>query len=48
MTFTFTVDAFPSYTRFNKTKKVLGLLQIIDDEADEADEKRQPCDASLT
>ena len=28
-TFTFTLDAFPDYTRFNKTKKVLAALQII-------------------
>ena len=30
MTFTFTVDAFPAYTKFNKTKKVLATLQILD------------------
>jgi hypothetical protein len=29
-TFTFTVDAFPDYTRFNKKTKVLAALQIID------------------
>ena len=29
-TFTFTIDAFPDYTRFNKTKKVLAAIQIID------------------
>ena len=29
-TFTFTMDAFPDYTRFNKTKKVLAAIQIID------------------
>lgn len=28
-TFTFTMDAFPDYTRFNKTKKVLAAIQII-------------------
>ena len=28
-TFTFTLDAFPDYTRFNKTKKVLAAVQII-------------------
>ena len=28
-TFTFTIDAFPDYTRFNKTKKVLAAIQII-------------------
>ena len=30
MTFTFTLDAFPDYTRFDKTKKVLAAIQIID------------------
>jgi len=29
-TFTFTIDAFPDYTRFDKTKKVLAAIQIID------------------
>jgi hypothetical protein len=29
--FTFTMDAFPDYTRFNPTKKVLAALQIITD-----------------
>lgn len=28
-TFTFTIDAFPDYTRFDRTKKVLAALQII-------------------
>ena len=28
-TFTFTMDAFPDYTRFDKTKKVLAAIQII-------------------
>lgn len=30
MTFTFTLDAFPDYTRFDKTKKVLAAVQIIE------------------
>ena len=30
-TFTFTMDAFPDYTMFNKKKKVLCAIQIIDD-----------------
>ena len=30
-TFTFTMDAFPDYTRFNKTKKVLSVIQVIED-----------------
>ena len=29
-TFTFTIDAFPDYTRFNKTKKVLAAIQVIE------------------
>ena len=28
-TFTFTVDAFPDYTRFNNTEKVLATIQVI-------------------
>lgn len=30
-TFTFTMDAFPGYTYFNPTKKVLCAMQIVDD-----------------
>jgi hypothetical protein len=30
-TFTFTMDAFPGYTYFNPTKKVLCAMQILDD-----------------
>lgn len=32
-TFTFTMDAFPGYTYFDKTKKVLCAIQIADDSA---------------
>lgn len=32
-TFTFTMDAFPDYTRFNKKKKVLAAIQIVDTSA---------------
>ena len=37
-TFTFTMDAFPDYTRFDKSKKVLAAIQIIeeDEESDTA------------
>jgi hypothetical protein len=35
-TFTFTMDAFPDYTRFDRSKKVLAAIQIIE-EADETD-----------
>ena len=31
-TFTFTMDAFPGYTYFDKTKKVLCAIQIVDDQ----------------
>ena len=30
-TFTFTMDAFPDYTRFDPKKKVLSVIQIIED-----------------
>lgn len=30
-TFTFTMDAFPGYTMFNRTKKVLCVMQIVKD-----------------
>lgn len=33
-TFTFTMDAFPGYTYFDKTKKVLCVMQIIDENID--------------
>lgn len=33
-TFTFTIDAFPAYTKFNKNKKVMAVLQIIDAESE--------------
>lgn len=41
--FDFTVDCFPAYTKFNKTKKVLGLIQVIDEEALSAEEVRAAC-----
>lgn len=30
-TFTFTMDAFPDYTKFDKTKKVIAALQVVED-----------------
>jgi hypothetical protein len=33
-TFTFTMDAFPGYTYFDKTKKVLCVMQIVNDAAE--------------
>ena len=32
-TFTFTMDAFPDYTKFDRTKKVIAALQIVEDKA---------------
>lgn len=43
-TFTFTVDAMPDYTRFDKTKKVLAAIQIITEEA-ATDKVRKSTDA---
>ena len=31
-TFTFTMDAFPAYTKFDTTKKVFAAIQVVDDE----------------
>lgn len=33
-TFTFTMDAMPGYTRFNRAKKALCVLQVIDEETE--------------
>ena len=35
-TFTFTMDAFPDYTRFDRTKKVLSAIQIITEASEDA------------
>ena len=47
-TFTFTMDAFPDYTRWNKTKKVLSAIQIITDEDGEENKVRSSTADSLT
>lgn len=39
-TFTFTVDAMPGYTKFDGTKKVLAVIQIIEDVITDAEESR--------
>lgn len=44
-TFTFTIDAFPDYTRFDKTKKVLAAIQIVT-EAEGAKEVKRDRTAS--
>lgn len=36
-TFDFTIDAFPAYTRFNKAKKVLFSLQIVEEGVEKHD-----------
>ena len=36
-TFTFTMDAFPGYTMFDKTKKVLCVIQVVEDTLGMAD-----------
>jgi hypothetical protein len=46
-TFTFTMDAFPDYTRWNREKKVLSVIQIITDEESEDADKRIATDANL-
>ena len=40
-TFTFTMDAFPGYTAFDRTKKVLCVIQVVEDAAD-ADKEAIP------
>lgn len=44
-TFSFVVDAFPAYTKFDKTKKVLAAIQVIEEGAVAADEPRPVCKA---
>ena len=44
-TFTFTMDAFPDYTRWNKTKKVLSVIQILTEDDENENTTRQATDA---
>lgn len=46
-TFTFTCDAFPDYTRFNRTKKVIAALQVIT-AANSEDKYREATATSLS
>lgn len=47
-TFTFTMDAFPAYTLFDKTKKVMAAMQIIgDDELDEVETEEEATSKEL-
>ena len=43
-TFTFTMDAFPDYTRWNPTKKVLSVIQVISDEDESGSAVRKATD----
>lgn len=42
-TFTFTMDAFPDYTKFDKTHKVLAAIQVIEDKYEDEIEERTAC-----
>lgn len=42
-TFTFTLDAFPDYVKFDRSHKVLAAIQIIEDETGEAEALREIC-----
>lgn len=43
-TFTFTMDAFPDYTRFDHSKKVLAAIQIIETDDENSDKDRAATD----
>lgn len=43
-TFTFTMDAFPDYTRWNKKKKVLSVIQIIPETTKDTNTVRKATD----
>jgi hypothetical protein len=45
-TFTFTMDAFPDYTRFNKSKKVISVIQVIEDDEEGGEAIRYATDAN--
>ena len=45
-TFTFTMDAFPDYTRWDRTKKVLSVIQIIEETEDNGNSVRYATDAN--
>lgn len=42
-TFTFTCDAFPDYTKFNRTHKVLAAIQVVTDAVAAAEDARPAC-----
>lgn len=37
MTFTFTMDAFPDYTKYDRTKKVLCMIRVLKETTVEED-----------
>jgi hypothetical protein len=45
--FTFTMDAFPDYTRFNPTKKVLASIQIVTEGTSDSKVVRESTYAAL-
>lgn len=47
-TFTFTVDAMPGYTKFDGTKKVLAVIQVIEDKITESEKVRLSCEPDST
>ena len=47
-TFTFTMDAFPDYTKFDQTHKVLAAIQVITDETGETEGSREPCSENVS
>lgn len=42
-TFTFTMDAFPDYTKFDGTHKVLAAIQVITEDVESEEDFRTPC-----
>lgn len=44
-TFSFVVDAFPGYTKFDLSKKVLAAIQVVMDDVAASEESRKPCTA---
>lgn len=47
-TFNFVLDAFPDYTKFDATTKVLAAIQVITDEDEDEIDYREPCSENVT
>lgn len=45
-TFSFVVDAFPGYTKFNPTEKVLAVIQVVTEASESAESVREACDVA--